>query len=71
MLDFELFGMLLAMAGFSLLSFGKMSWGFGFGLLSCCILIAFFSEKDMNYMLTLQVFFFIMNSIGLYRNLGK
>jgi len=71
MLDFELFGMLLAMTGFSLLSFGREIWGFGIGLASCFILIPFFADANMSYMLTLQCFFAIMNIIGLYRNLVK
>lgn len=67
MLDFELLGMVFAMTGFSLLAFGREFWGFGFGLCSCIVLIPFFYSNGMNYMFTLQIFFAIMNIIGLNR----
>ena len=67
----EIVGMAFAMAGFSSLSFGRTKLGFSLGLISCSLLIPFFYEKELYYMLLLQAFFAIMNSIGLYRNLRK
>lgn len=67
----EFVGMAFAMAGFSGLSFGYLKIGFVLGLFSCCLLIPFFYDNELYFMLTLQAFFAIMNSIGIYRNLSK
>lgn len=64
----EILGMAFAMAGFSALSFGHLKIGFGLGLVSCSLLIPFFYENELFYMLLLQVFFAIMNTIGIRRN---
>lgn len=64
----EFIGMAFAMAGFSGLSFGYLKTGFILGLVSCCLLIPFFFITELYFMLTLQAFFAIMNSIGIKRN---
>ena len=64
----EGFGTLLAGTGFIHLSFGKLKLGFIMGLISCCLLIPVFYHQNLYYLLTLQVFFAIVNTIGIYRN---
>ena len=64
----EFVGMAFAMAGFSGLSFGYLKTGFILGLVSCSLLIPFFYLNELYFMLTLQAFFAIMNTIGIWRN---
>jgi hypothetical protein len=64
----EFIGVLLAAVGFGMLSTGLLKIGFLLGFLSCCLLIPFFFLNKMNFLLTLQSYFAIMNVLGIYNN---
>ena len=61
----EFFGMFFAASGFGLISFGRLKHGFILGLFSCCLLMPFFYLNNMLFMLTLQCYFAIMNTVGI------
>lgn len=64
----EYAGTLFAAIGFSCLSFGYLLTGFVLGLLSTICLIIYFNIHKMKSLLLLQIFFFIVNLIGIYNN---
>ena len=70
-LNWELLGTVFAASGFTLLSFGRLKYGFMVGLVSCMILIPYFYENNQIYLLTLQCFFATMNIVGIVRNFAK
>ena len=65
----EIIGVLFAAVGFTCLSFGIYGIGFVLGLGSGFALIPYFYQNKMYPLLTLQLYFAIMNLIGLYNNI--
>ena len=65
---FEIFGTLLAAAGFLLLSFNMPFHGFTLGIFSCVALIPILKNQKLYALLGLQLFFLIANIIGLINN---
>ena len=66
----ELIGTIFAAVGFTCLSFGVYGIGFVLGIFSGFFLIPYFYQNKMIPLLTLQGYFAIMNSVGLFNNLG-
>ena len=65
----EILGTLLAASGFLLLSFGLLFQGFILGLFSCFCLLPVMKNKQLYYMLGLQLFFLLVNINGIFNNL--
>ena len=64
----EFFGVLLAAAGFGLLSMGFLKIGFIMGCFSVCLLIPVFYKQKLYFVVALQTYFGIMGAIGIFNN---
>ena len=64
----EIMGVFFAAIGFGLLSNGMYLVGFACGLFSCSLLIPYFYKNKQNFLLLLQGYFAIMNTLGINNN---